>query len=588
MRAGELVGGRYEIELPAARGGMSTVFRARDTVTGEAVAVKVVLDPEEPTDLRRFEREARTLLSLRHPGIVRYIGHGTTGGGDPYLVMEWIEGETLRARLRRGPLSAREALRIAGRAARALGATHRAGIVHRDVKPANLMLEGWSIDRVVLLDFGLARRRSASLLTAPGAVLGTPGYLAPEQARAEALDARADVFALGCVLFECLTGEPPFSAPDAQSLVLALLFEPPPRCRARRPDVPAALDDLVARMMARPRDQRPADGAAVAAELAALDPEAAGDEERGGGERAGSAWISDAERRLHAMAVAQGPVAGTEADLDAVCTEFGARVVPLGVGAWGLVAAGAGSGQEAAERLARAAVALARRRSDLSVSLVAERSDAGAGAALAGLGEKGKTLVGRRHGEARVRVDETSLRLLEAGFEVRRDRDGALLLGPRSRDTAPPGAERSRATPDPPARAPIDGVLASLPPGERRALRAASVLGDTFWAGAVEAIAGPGSADALRRACDRGLLIRRRESRFPGETEYAFTIDRAREAAYAALTREDRALAHALAARWLERAGERDAAVLAAHCERGDLFADAARLRAQALSTPRP
>src|SRR5262249_47784594 len=148
-----------------------------------------------------------------HPGIVRYVAHGVTHEGKPYLAMEWLSGETLSARLAGVGLSIAESVTLAAHVAAALGAVHRRGLVHRDLKPANLLLEGGAIESIKLIDFGIARLPNAGVrLTLPGATLGTPGYMAPEQIRAAAdVDARADVFSFGCVLFRCLAGRTAFA-----------------------------------------------------------------------------------------------------------------------------------------------------------------------------------------------------------------------------------------------------------------------------------------------------------------------------------------------------------------------------------------
>src|SRR5262249_49662727 len=148
---------------------------------------------------------------LRHAGIVRYVAHGETPDGELFLAMEWLEGEDLASRLRRMPLTTDETVALGKRVAEALAIAHARGVVHRDLKPSNLFLVDNDVERVTILDFGIARLCDAARVTQTGAVLGTPGYMAPEQARGnDEIDPRADVFALGCVLFECLTGSPAF------------------------------------------------------------------------------------------------------------------------------------------------------------------------------------------------------------------------------------------------------------------------------------------------------------------------------------------------------------------------------------------
>src|SRR5262245_5310830 len=180
MRTGEIVGGRYEIGRLAAAGGMGAVFRARDRFTGAAVAIKVLLDAPRGQDEVRFEREAQALADLRHPGIVQYVARGVTPSGEPYFVMEWLDGEDLDSRLKRERLTVDESLGIVSRIAEALGAAHSRGIVHRDLKPGNVLLVDRRIDRVKLLDFGIAHLVGVTPMTHTGMLLGTPGYMAPE------------------------------------------------------------------------------------------------------------------------------------------------------------------------------------------------------------------------------------------------------------------------------------------------------------------------------------------------------------------------------------------------------------------------
>ncbi|HWU85946.1 MAG TPA: serine/threonine-protein kinase, partial [Kofleriaceae bacterium] len=270
MRPGERLVDRFELEQQIGTGGMGKVFRARDPISGEVVAVKVISD-ESGHRTERFAREVELLAELSHPGIVRYISHGITPSGELFLVMEWLDGEVLKARLQRGPLTASEAVTLATRVAEALGAAHTRGIVHRDLKPSNLFLPGGRIDQVKVLDFGIAQREGRTPITQTGIMLGTPGYMAPEQARTGGhVDARADVFALGCVLFQCLTGVPPFDGDNAAAILAKILFGAPPRVSELWPEVPENLDALVAQMMSKEPSLRPSDGANLAAALAAL------------------------------------------------------------------------------------------------------------------------------------------------------------------------------------------------------------------------------------------------------------------------------------------------------------------------------
>jgi eukaryotic-like serine/threonine-protein kinase len=265
------VGDRFELKAQAGRGGMGTVYKAIDRRTGSLVAIKI-LHVQSVTDIGRFDQEAALLRELQHPGIVHYIDHGLTSQGDPYIAMEWLAGETLEQRLGQGVLPAAGVAHVAGRVLEALAAAHVRGIVHRDVKPSNIFLVGWRLFDVRILDFGVARRvLDPKRFTRQGATVGTPLYSAPEQARGEAnLDGRADIFSLGCVLFECLTGRPPFSGKSAQDVMTQICIGAVPDLRDRCKEVDPELAWLVQRMLAQDRRQRPGDAGELGREFRAL------------------------------------------------------------------------------------------------------------------------------------------------------------------------------------------------------------------------------------------------------------------------------------------------------------------------------
>ena len=271
MREGELIDGRFELEKLAGAGGSGSVYRAVDRSTGERVALKLLSRLDWP--LQRFAREASILSELEHPGIVRYVAHGVADCNTPYLAIEWLEGQTLtRALSAREKLMPADAVPLVLAASRALAVAHARGIVHRDVKPSNLFVIGTGLSRLKVIDFGLARSALlAEALTRIGAVVGTPGYMAPEQVRGDAeVGPAADVFSLGCVLFECLTGHSPFSGRHATAIFTKILIEPAPRLRDSQRHVSQRLDDLVDRMLAKSSERRPRDAHVVAEELAAL------------------------------------------------------------------------------------------------------------------------------------------------------------------------------------------------------------------------------------------------------------------------------------------------------------------------------
>jgi tRNA A-37 threonylcarbamoyl transferase component Bud32 len=260
--------GRYRVEARVGAGGMGVVYRARDDE--RTVAIKL-LDAPLAHERARFGREARLLREVVHPHVVAYLDHGVMPEDVDYLVMEWLDGRDLGRRLQEsGPLSIADALRTVLAAARGLGAVHRAGIVHRDVKPSNLFLVGDAIDAVRVVDFGVSRAlSSATHLTVSGAVVGTPSYVAPEQLRGLA-DTRADVYGLGAVLFECLTGRPPFVGEHVAAILSAVIAEPAPSVASFRVDVPTEVDLWVARMLEKDPDDRPRDMEAVATSVASL------------------------------------------------------------------------------------------------------------------------------------------------------------------------------------------------------------------------------------------------------------------------------------------------------------------------------
>ncbi len=261
--AGMILGSRYRLVSPIASGGMAQVWRAQDASLSREVAIKV-LHPHLATDeafVARFRREAVAAARLSHPSIVA-VYDTLSEGGIEAIVMELIEGRTLRAVLDEASvLPARDVVDVGMQISNALDEAHRAGIVHRDIKPANIMV---SADRrIMVTDFGIAKAQKDADLTHTGTLLGTAKYLAPEQVAGEPVDARADIYALGVVLFEAATGQPPFLADNDAGTALARLQNEVPRCRHRRPSVPVGLDEIIARTMAR----NPADRYARASEL---------------------------------------------------------------------------------------------------------------------------------------------------------------------------------------------------------------------------------------------------------------------------------------------------------------------------------
>ena len=259
MRPGDLVAGRYRIERRLGGGGMAVVLAATDEELGRTVAVKVLADNLAQHDeiRRRFLREARIAGSLRHPNLIEVYDAGEDAR--PYIVMEHVDGPSLADVIRRrGPLSPDEAGRLAVQAADGLAHAHAHGIVHRDVKPANLLLGPDGTLKIA--DFGIAHAVEGTRLTATGAVLGTAAYLAPEQASGGTVGPATDVYALGVVLYELLTGRTPHDSPTLAELVTRKLAEPVPPPSEVNPSIPEALDVLVERSLSPDPGLRPTAG----------------------------------------------------------------------------------------------------------------------------------------------------------------------------------------------------------------------------------------------------------------------------------------------------------------------------------------
>src|SRR5215208_1592124 len=303
LAPGSTVSG-YRIESLLGEGATGAVYLARDT-EGRAVALKV-LDPAVAADARfreRFLRESRVAALLEHPNLVPVLDAGEDGGLF-YIAMEWVDGVDLRTLLRRdGPLEPERAVALVADVAAALDVAHAAGLVHRDVKPANILVAG---DQARLCDFGLAKHTAgAESLTAERMLVGTLAYIAPEQIEGAGVDGRSDVYSLGCVLYECLTGEPPFDRESELAVLYAHLNEPPPRPTASREKLPPGLDAVVSAALAKAPADRPQTGGELAsAARAAL----RGEAPRRGGRRRSPALLVAAGALAAAAAVAAAAV----------------------------------------------------------------------------------------------------------------------------------------------------------------------------------------------------------------------------------------------------------------------------------------
>jgi serine/threonine-protein kinase len=270
---GATIDGQFIVESVIGSGAFGSVYRGLQLGLERPVAIKVPTHEiaADPVMVRRFEREARSASRIRHPGVVVIYAVGELGDGRPYLAMELIDGQPLNRILADGPVAPRRALQIARSIASALGETHAAGVVHRDLKPTNII---WRVDRngddrITLVDFGIAASKpgtaDATKLTG-GGVLGTPHYMSPEQAHGDEVDARADLYALGCVLFELVTASTPFEGSSFEVL-LAHLGRPAPLPSERNPHIPPAIDALCRALLAKKRDDRPGSADALVVEL---------------------------------------------------------------------------------------------------------------------------------------------------------------------------------------------------------------------------------------------------------------------------------------------------------------------------------
>ncbi len=452
MKVGAVIAERFELEELAGRGAAATVYRALDRSSGVRVALKIGRESDAASRLR-CEREASLTRALADGAFARYVTHGEVPGGRSFLAVEWIEGETLAARLARGPLSLGESLSLAERVCRGLVALARHGIVHRDLKPSNLLLREGEAGRATLVDFGIALGDGVAEPWAEGALLGTPGYLAPEQARGErVIDGRADLYALGAVLFECLTGAPAFDGEDALTKLLRGVHDDPAPLSAVLPGAPSALEGLVARLLAKDPAKRPPDAAATLELVLALQDEAPTRIARPSvAPRRPRASISDGEVRTACIVVAR-PERGdaTRRALDDARRDLSELGVALHELADGTVHVfHEVFGDVSAMLLARAAIALHDRLAmgarEVRVALATGRALVTHQGIVGDVIARGARLLASG-ASAGVVVDEASLTLLGGAVEVARRPSGAgpeaahelVLVGDRS---GPPRSE---------------------------------------------------------------------------------------------------------------------------------------------------
>ena len=386
---------------------------------------------------------ARVWICAHHPNIVRWVATGLTDAGQRFLAMDWLQGEDLSARLKREGLEVHEAIALARKVASGLGLAHTLGIVHRDIKPGNIFLVDGNPTDPWILDFGVARLTDRDQrMTATGAALGTPAYMSPEQAGGgQQPDARADVFSLGAVLYECIAGQMAFGGDTLVDVLTKILFGDTPRLLNARPDVPAALDSVVARMLARDRSLRYGDGHEAAAALAALEslrgarpmstthaPLVLTRAER----RFVCVVVVSAHREDHSLGltITEQELGAEHEALHAAARTFGLRLEPMADGSLLAILETAGLPQEMIERTARFALRAQQAVPDAPVAMATGWGVVDHQVTLGAVLSRAMELLGTT-GEAGIAVDADSASQLDAAFDVQAVPGGWRLRGPR-------------------------------------------------------------------------------------------------------------------------------------------------------------
>jgi serine/threonine-protein kinase len=271
-RIGTVIGDRFRVDEMIGKGAMADVYRALDLQTQAFVALKILRTTHvtDSVSLARFNREAEVQERIRHRNVAALLDTGVTDMKEPFLAVELLHGRSLRSVIKaEGRVSPRRAASYAWQALQGLAAVHAIGVLHRDLKPANIMLEPspGPVERVVLIDFGFATFEGSAKLTLQGTVVGSLTYIAPERLRGEEADARTDLYAIGVILFELLTGKPVFTAADDFELIDMHVNEPPPSITTIDPNLPRALDSVIQIALAKYPAERFADAAAMAKAL---------------------------------------------------------------------------------------------------------------------------------------------------------------------------------------------------------------------------------------------------------------------------------------------------------------------------------
>lgn len=546
VKAGDVIAERFVVEALIGEGGMGTVFRALDRQSGAPVALKVLGTRE--LSHARLSREGRALAELDHPSIVRYVSHGTTPDGQVFVVMEWLEGQLLGNRLKSGALAHDETLDLARRLCSALAHAHARGVIHRDLAPNNVLLTKGRLDMPKILDFGLALVGADSLATSTqGAPVGTPGYMAPEQAQGDVVDARADLFSLGCVLFECVTARPAFWAEHYLAVLAKIALADAPDVRTLRPDAPPGLALLIRALLSKDVDDRPANAALVLEHLV----------EFGGSSPSllsttqNAPAIGQSERKVVSVVVAGTPthaldrtLALAELDeravrIDAVARDHGAYSARLGKGAFAVPLTGAGAATDQATRAVRCALAVRESEPTLPIAVATGWAVVSGELPLGDAIDRAVALLGSVSGDG-ITTDESTARLLPARFEVREANGAHLVLGERRAEggrsllgrTIPcVGRDRElktlRALVDEAFHTPLaQAVLLTGPAGVGKSRLRVELLRDTskripdtqVWLGRCDALRAGSPFAALADALRRGLSLDEAPNATPMQT----------------------------------------------------------------------
>ncbi|HTV19781.1 MAG TPA: protein kinase [Polyangiaceae bacterium] len=434
-----VIGGRFRLEAEHRRGGMGSVWRAREIGSERPVAIKLLASFGD-SQRARFERECVLLADLRHPRIVRYLAHGESDAGAPFLAMEWLEGETVADRLARERLTVGQTLALVESTSLGLDAAHARGVLHRDLKPSNLFLRQGRLDDVVLLDLGLARHvEDNDGLTRTGAVLGTASYMAPEQAQARGeLTAAVDFFALGAILFECLTGSPPFVGAQLLAVLAKLLFEAPPRLRALRPELPEALEELIDALLEKDPARRLARSDELRRRLAALAAYAALGTPPSTPTPSASR-PSDAEQELVSVILALPPADAPSLTQQSDATLFGERHERLADGTTIItLAQRGGAATDLAARAARCALRSSDARPGWSFVVATGRGMLSERTHIGEAVDRAATMLRARGGGAAAAIwlDEVTAGLLDARFRTRALHEGIVAFALEGEDAS--------------------------------------------------------------------------------------------------------------------------------------------------------